>query len=300
VTFQRSLFAASAGDRPAFGHLYGGGLDGARTISSPPTSLTGPVQYTTLTIDASLILPAAGHRIFCSGVLTLGAAAVLSCDGASASGQTGGAAYAAGQLATAGTNGPNGAAAGVNSGLSGGSTANALGGAGGTGGAASSGGGITGTAGSVALPTGIGHLDVWDLVYRNASTFTAPRGGAPGGSGGAHTGAVGGGAGGPGGLVLVRASSIVLATGAKIRARGGNGGNGGSGSGNGGGGGGGGGGGMVVVVCDEITLADAYSDHFDVSGGTGGTAGPGASNGTNGAAGRVRVYVGGRLVYSLN
>jgi hypothetical protein len=284
----------------ALGFLYGGGLDGARTISSTPAALTGPVQYSSLTIDAGFVLPAAGHRIFATGTVTLAAGAVISCDGSSASGQTGGTAYAAGQLATAGTNGPNGAAAGINSGLSGGTTTHGLGGNGGQGGAASSGGGSTGTAGTCVLPTGIGHIEVLDLTYRLASTFTAPRGGAPGGSGGAHTGAVGGGAGGPGGLLLLRCARLVLAAGARIRARGGNGGNGGSGSGNGGGGGGGGGGGMLVIVCDEIELTDPYSDHFDVSGGAGGTGGPGASNGAAGSAGRVRVYVGGRLVYSLN
>jgi len=43
----------------------------------------------------------------------------------------------------------------------------------------------------------------------------------------------------------------------------------------------------------------AYSDFFNVSGGTGGTS-AGGLPGSNGNAGKVRLYVGGVVVYSLN
>lgn len=98
--------------------------------------------------------------------------------------------------------------------------------------------------------------------------------------------------------MIVRAKAISVALGALFRARGGRGCNRITLDGSGGGGGGGG---VVVVVCDTWTMpgGSAYADFFSVVGGAGGTSAGGLA-GNAGSAGKVRLYVGGTLVYSLN
>ena len=290
------LLASGAGS----GMLYGAGLDGTRTISGTASALTAPVQYTTLALNASAVLPAGGQPIYATTSITLGASAVIHNDGGNGGNGTSGVAGAAGAASTAGQLGASqvtGGAGGTNGqgghANSNSPTTDSLGGSGGNGGA---GGYSAGNGSTAAVPVASsrGRIVLENLLYLTSSGFSLVRGGAGGGGGGGNvTNGGGGGGGGGGGLVLVRCKDLNLATGAQIRA---NGGNGGTGGGTSSGGGGGGGGGVVVVICDTLTMADSYAQHFKAAGGTAGTGTSGTA--VAGSAGHVFVFVGGKLVYS--
>jgi len=54
---------------------------------------------------------------------------------------------------------------------------------------------------------------------------------------------------------------------------------------------------VLIVICDTLTMATTYSDHFKCDGGAGGNGTGTGSAGQPGSAGRVFVIVAGRLVY---
>jgi hypothetical protein len=283
--------------------LYGLGLDGARVIAGTAAALTAPVSYTNLELQAAAVLPAASQPIDGSGTLTLRAGSRITCNGNNAVARVGGAAAPAGQLAQAtvvGANGGLGNSTGGN-GNAAGASSTALGGNGGSGG---NGGGQAGGAGGTAVAPVPGTVGRWvgeECIFANyaLSTFTRGRGGANGGGGGGSVNGDGGGGGSGGNVQQVRFSIITVELGSLFQSIGGN-----------GaaalvalsGGGGGGGGGFWEVFCDEWNMPGGsnYADFFDVSGGLGGgSVSPGGS-GVNGSPGKVRLYVAGVLVYSLN
>lgn len=55
---------------------------------------------------------------------------------------------------------------------------------------------------------------------------------------------------------------------------------------------------MLIVICDTLTMATTYSDHFKCDGGAAGAGTGTGSAGQAGSQGRVFVFVAGRLVYS--
>ncbi len=277
--------------------FYGMGVDGAATFAVN-TSPGDTRQYTTLTVNAGILVTLPNYALQCSTSLSLLAGAIIASDGTSGTvdSTSGAAGLAANQLGVAGTAGGSGGSAGNNGSNASGST-RSLGGLGGAGGNNPPRTG--GNAGPLGAITGLGVFDVFGLQWRNGSpTFVLPSGGTPGGGGAGGATGPGGGGGSGGGLLLVRAKAITVAAGALFRAKGGAGSNRTTLDGSGGGGGGGG---VVIVVCNSWTMPGgaSYADFFDVTGGAGGTSAGGLA-GNAGSSGRVRLYVGGQLVYSLN
>ena len=275
--------------------LYGAGVNGAATISGN-TTLTEAKQYTTLAVDAAISLAASGYSVDARTSITIGAGGAIHNDGTTSTGQAGAASGNTGQLGgTVGTGGNGGSNGGGAVGCGGsGSVSNSLGGNSGGGGAASWPGGSACTAN---LPNGsYGRMCLAEGYYLLSGVAQKIAGGASGsgGSSGA-SGQAGGGGGGGGGVLLVRAPSITLASGARISCNGGAGGN---AVGTNAGGGGGGGGGVLIVICDTLTKTGSYADHFKCDGGAAGTGTGTGAAGTAGSAGRVFVIVGGRLVYA--
>ena len=280
-----------------FGFLYGLGLQGAAVLAVNTTPGDSQ-QYTTLAINAGISLNLPNYALECSSSLTLAANALITADGiAGAADSTIGALGVTGNhLGVAGTGGGGGGSAGNNGTSAGGST-RSLGGLGGAGG--NNGIRTGGNAGPLGATTGLGIFDAFALQWRNGNpTFVLPSGGTPGGGGAGGAAGAGGGGGSGGALLIVRAKAITVAAGALFRAKGGAGG---ARTASDGSGGGGGGGGVVVVICDSWAMpgGSAYADFFDVSGGAGGTSAGGLA-GNPGNPGKVRLFVAGVLVYSLN
>ena len=282
--------------------LLGDGSDGAADITSN-TTLTRPMNYTTLRVRSGATLFTAGNNIYCTGQLTIDNGAVLessgstSRNGGNASGatpgvpaaqeqfgndtQSRGSAGGPGAISGAGT---NGSAVSVSS-----ASAAIAGGVGGSGGVGIS--GTAGVGGTIGLTNNRFCRVVSDrvqlgMIGTTPVVLSAGQGGSGGGGGTgnfAQSGG-GGGAGGNGGRFMFIAANSIINSGT-INNRGGNGGAGGAGNiagGCGGGGGGGGGCGGIVML--------AYSSFFtgnapDVSGGAGGAGGAGVSANTNSTAG---------------
>lgn len=292
----RWIRMAVASDSAGFDFILGIGTDGARTVSGTVAALGTSVNYTNLTLDPNAQLPCGGYPVICTGTLTMGANSVARNDGSSvaANVQAGGATAPAGELTSNPSNGSNGgAASGSGTGVAG--LGAWIGGSGGQGGAGGVGAG--GALGANTPPSGLlgrmlFHLGV---LFRPSGTFTRVNGGQGGSGGGGGAASTGSGGGGGGGGCLIIAKSIIMATGSRISS---NGGDGGSNSLANGGGGGGGGGGFVIVMCDDLSMADSYASHFQATGGSGGVASGGGASGANGSAGRVFVFVRGKLVYS--
>ena len=299
----RWLKVALANSIPAFtDYFYGIGLDGSATIAVN-TNLSQSMLYTDLTVNAGIVLSTVNHAVQCTGTLTLAAGGIIANDGADGSGvgTSGASGILAGDLMNAqGVGGGAGGTSG-NNGIAPGASTRGIGGTGGAGGNSSPRtGGAGGTNGTF---SNLGFFNVEALNWRNASgsPLSFPMGGAAGGGGAGGvggTGATGSGGGAGGGLLLVRANAIVVSAGSLFRALGGHGGNCSSAT---GGGGGGGGGGFISVVCNSFTMpgGSTYASFFSVAGGAGGTS-VGASAGSPGNTGKVRLFVGGQLVYSLN
>lgn len=283
--------------------LYGLGLDGARSIAGTAAALTAPVSYTNLELQAGAVLPAASQPIDGSGTLTMRAGSRITCNGTNAVGRVGGAAAPAGQIAQAtavGANGGLGNSVGGN-GNSAGASSTALGGNGGAGG---NGGGQAGGTGGTAVAPVPGTVGRWvgeECVFANYSipSFTRARGGANGGGGGGSINGDGGGGGSGANVQQTRFAVITVEVGALFQAKGGDGAAAAVAL---SGGGGGGGGGFWEVFCDEWNMPGGsnYADFFDVSGGLGGGSVSPGGEGVNGSQGKVRLYVAGVLVYSLN
>jgi hypothetical protein len=284
---------------PAYSdYLYGLALNGSATLAANSTP-NDSLQYSAYTINAGIVLTIPNYALMVSGTLTMAAGAIISADGTSAAADStaGAAGIGPGHLgSTTSTAGSSGGSAGASGSNAGGST-RTIGGTGGNGG--NNGprtGGVAGPAGSIA---NAGVFDVPTLCWRaTGASLSLPTGGTPGAGGAGGVSGAGGGGGSGGCLCIVRAGSISVAAGALFRARGGAGGNRTTSDGSGGGGGGGG---VFIVICNTFTMpgGSTYSDFFNVSGGAGGTS-AGGLPGSNGNAGKVRLYVGGVVVYSLN
>lgn len=280
--------------------FYGFGLDGAATLAVNTTPGDSR-QYTTLAINASIVLSIPNYALECSTSLTLAAGAIIDASGidGTADSTSGAAGLAQGHLANSvGPAGGGGGSTGANGSAGAAGTRN-LGSAGGAGG--NNGPRTGGAAGTLGAVTGLGLFDAHALQWRsggNPGALSLPQGGGAGGGGAGGASGPGGGGGGQAGMMIVRAKAITVALGALFRAKGGRGCNRTTLDGSGGGGGGGG---VIVVVCDSWTMPNGstYANFFDVSGGAGGTS-AGGLPGNAGSAGRVRLYVAGVLVYSLN
>ena len=298
--------AADATLRPIVG--ASGQRDGDATIPSGTTTMTGPKQYGTLTLQTGAILFTNGFELHAKKIIQQGTGRI-SGDGTagnSASGATGGGAVSAfsnafGTLQQGGAPGSAGASGGTGVGASASQStlglSNNIGGSGGPGGYANSGGsgssGAGGDCGSaVSNYSGIFAPFSLGPLLRAAQICT---GGTPGGNGGAGAGDgsnSGGGGGGSatGGLIVdVWAGEIDVSAGSGpvITADGGAGGAGGNSSaGNTGGGGGacGAGGGMIRCIVGKIT--GTASPGIRAAGGAGGAGGNGQGSGTGGRGGQ--------------
>jgi len=255
--------------------IFGDGSDGAYTAPVGTTTLTTPMQYTTL------VVPSGATLIFewvqCSVSCVVQAGGVLSRKGNDASGKTPGAAIADNIMG-----GSSAGGAGATGGFSnaGGSfLADAGGGQGGTGGTA--GGSVGGSGGTK------GALDARATGYR--SSFGVPgrywagatahliAGGTGGGSGRGNSSGDSGGGGGGGGTALLAAKSLTVA--GTITVAGGAGGN----ATGAGGPGGGGGGGVLWYFAETATVTGTIT----AAGGAAGTGGSGEGGQTAGAAGKI-------------
>ena len=272
-------------------------LDGATNYnnfssrSGSVYTLTRNVHATTFNVQAGVTLKTAGFVVYALISFSGPATAVVQANGATTTGQSGGAGSGKDAYLAGGGNGGGGGNAGVG-GTAGDSRSAALGGAGGNGGAGG-GGAAAGSGGAATAPIQHWKIPAWafsgHLTEMVAGTVT-PRafaGGAGGGGGGGGannggTGGVGGGGGGGAGVVWIIAREMDFS--GTFQATGGNGANGaaGTGGGDGGGGGGGGSGGEVVVVCSLVT---ALTTAVTATAGAAGTGGAGAAAGSNGSAG---------------
>lgn len=274
--------------------IYGSGRDGAvafdgvatpvagATLSGSTYTMTRDVSGTTVTVAAGVTTKCVGYKLRATGALTLGAAAIISCDGGAASGTSGGVAAVTGggtlsSTATAGANGRS--TVGAGGGASG--TNPSIGGTGGGGGAAAGGSPAGGGGGSVSAPAAsAGDLRDPPCLYDGRLLTTTGATGCDAGTGGGaggHDGVSGnsGGGGGGGGGVYVAGDTINNA--GTIRA---NGGAGSAATGTDNGGGGGGGGGWVLLVYRDTTGSGLGTVEA-----AGGAAGAGSGAGAAGSAG---------------
>lgn len=288
--------------------LFGDGSDGVVSISSGTTTLTRPMNYSTLTLSGTGALRAQSYPIMCSVELDVSNAPANAITYLAGTGNNGSASGTGGTVSTnSGAHLPVGqiSAAGGTGGTANGSIASnvspsvgaicggiAASGAGGLGASGTGGDGRVGAAPAATQwqPFVVrGPLDAW-LRLTNI-LLCGGAGQAGGGGGGDGTSGAGGGAGGQGGMVVAiwtkllrRGASSVAGA---IVAKGGGGGNGASGAaGNrgGGGGGGGGSGGCVYVVTGGLAGSTA-TDLLSAVGGTGGNGGTGFGTGVNGTGG---------------
>ncbi len=296
----------AAGAAPIQNTFFGSGSDGDVTIAAP-TTLTRPMFYNNLTVNAALTV--AGHGIYVKGTLTIGAAGTIIAPGTAAAT---GAAGAGGVGGVSGFGG-SGAAAGYTIGGSvfgegggggfgdGGTAPNGsgapggaspflyarLGGIGGASGAGGTSGGAGGAGAASEASATFLKIESLHSVFR-AEVLGVLRGGASGAcGGGGGAGATGGGGGGGGGSsaggVVVIFANTFNNLGA-ISVAGGAGATGGAGEapdGGGGGGSGGGGGGYVYLVYSTLTALGTITR----TGGAAGAAGAGFPAGAVGSAG---------------
>jgi hypothetical protein len=278
---------------PGFG-ACGDGSDGVQNFDGTTVilGLTPSSSVYTLTRDIYLAggsqlsgtaqIKTGGFRVFCSGLLTIGATAVIQWNGNNGSSNTGGAAQTNGTLG--GGRGAGAGVVGAGAGTGGGAVGQSLGGTGGAGGAASGGGTGGGTASGAATPPtaaqGLPRNAVAAMYGTAAGTAVMDVGGTGGAGGTSTTSSTSGGGGGGGGVVGVYALRLVNL--GSITSTGGTGGNA-SGAGTGAGGGGGGGGGCVIVVCGPGSTVGTRT----AAGGTGGSLQGAGAAGANGSAGNV-------------
>lgn len=290
----RILNTAVAAAGTGSDELWGVSVDGARTESGggAAAALAQPRFYSGLTLSSATTLSMAGYRLHVDGTLTVGESCALHNDGATSTGQAGGAGAPVGELASATVGGVTGA--GINSagsGAAGNASSPAVGGAGGPGGASNvphAGGAaptVTLTVTSHGLPWSRLALEMMVCLFAG-TTFNKFRGGAGGASGGGSLSGVGGGGGGSGGLGWIRARHVV--NNGRISCRGGAGGP----AGTDGGGGGGGGGGLLVIWCESWTGSPP-----DCDGGAGGAGNGGGVSGSTGSEGKCLVFVKGVLKF---
>lgn len=288
--------------------LFGDGSDGVVSISSGTTTLTRPMNYSTLTLSGSGALRTQAYPVMCSVELDVSnapanAITYLAGTGGNGANQTTGGAVSTntsnhlpvGQASTAG--GAGGTAAGSQATNLSSSTGAVCGGiaTSGAGGLGASGAGAAGRAGlapstSQWQPFVVrGPLESWLRVAAQVPCGGSGQSG--GGGGGDGTQGGGGGAGGQGGQFvglwtkLLRRSASSAA--GAIAANGGIGGNGGSpaaGARGGGGGGGGGSGGCVYIVAGGLAGTSA-TDLLSAAGGVGGTGGLNSGAGVAGTGG---------------
>lgn len=261
--------------------LFGNGSDGAVTLASN-TTLLRDAQYTSLTINAGVILNTAGYRARATIQIALGNASLVHNNGGNgANGGNAGTAGATGSMLGGGLGGLGG-----NGGGGGGASpaSPSLGGNGGNAGQNATGGGPAGGLGGKGASGG--PLNVAAPLGQVASVpGLTGGGGGGGGSGGGGTFGNGGGGGGGGGLVSL-AAPVITGT-AHIGADGGNGGNATSGgSAANGNGGGGGGGGLVYILTNRGNLSVNLSLTA-----AGGSAGAGSGTGTGGTAGQAGLVI---------
>jgi hypothetical protein len=300
--------------------LFGDGSDGQVTVSSagaiPPWATRVGTTYflqrdvfcTNLTLSNSsgnfvlvpvdveavtgVSTPAASHRIYCTGTLTIDVGVTIRCNGSGASGVThGNPGVNGGTLGQSGpgSNGSAGAAATPSS------LADSIlptaedvpGGVvfakrGGVGGSATGGGGVGG--GSAAATATRTYIYLKPTLFPNYLTLLPPGdtrfySSAVGGTGGngAGGGTGGGGGGGGGGVALYAKNLLISGT---VQALGGAGA---AGSGGNAGGGGGGGGGYIMLVFRTLTVTGTTS----VLGGSGGALSGTGNTGGSGDAGVV-------------
>jgi hypothetical protein len=309
---QLSTSGATTG--PAF--IYGGGSDGAVTISGT-TTLTRDMYYSNLTMANTGVLNTNGFRVFVNGLLDITAAqtgAIITNGGAGNAGLTAGTGGTAGAVPGIGTLGGGatiggaGGAGGTTTGSQGSAGAAASPGLGGSSGATLAGGtGSSGAGGalraSVAPVNGAAMVRYVPEFIRGVSLYTGGCSG-NGGSGGGGDGTAGGGGGGGGagaGILSLLANTIARGTNTNpsiIQAIGGAGGAGGAavaGSRGGGSGGSGGGGGEIHIVYGALT-GSTITNAVDASGGAGGAGGNGtnasggAGSGGGGAGGRIDLF----------
>lgn len=283
--------------------LFGDGSDGVCTFDGSATvlglapssgvyTLTRDIYLATgSSLTGSAILKSNGFKIFCTGTLTVGAAAAIQRNGNAGSGVTAGVGFGNNTLMGSADGGPGG---NPGTGVTGGTgssispSSNCLGGSGGAGGALSGGpgvgGGTVGGGGAAATATlGLPRNAVVAISMTASPTVsTVPvgfRGGAGGAGGSAATSSTAGGGGAGGGVLGLYARAIV--NNGTISANGGAGGNA-SGAGTGAGGGAGGGGGCVVLLYNTFTGNAATA-----TGGAGGTPQGAGKTGGAGVDGNV-------------
>jgi hypothetical protein len=275
---------AAAAVIASVGAIASDGLDGDVTITGGTTTLARDMYYNNLTVDVTGILITRGWRVFARTITNNG---VIHCDGASASGATGGAAYASGSLPPniAGVTGVVTAAAGA-TGLAANSCILPRGGVignvykGGVGGSSVGGANAGGAAGATGVFS-VGRQPRGNVATGAAMNSQAAAGiVTPGSSGGAGAGDgtnAGGGSGASGGYGYMMAGSVT--NNGAIRAKGGDGG---AAAGGNAGGGAPGGGGAWEITCGTYsgTVPDCSA----------GAVGAGAGTGTAGVAGNAGDY----------
>jgi hypothetical protein len=268
--------------------LFGDGSDGASTINDAGThQQSTPKFYTTLDIAVGAIVTN-GWPIFCrtSFVMSTSSAGIRS-PGGNASTSTRG-------LYNSTLGGPHGSICPSN-GLGAAAPYSYIGqnhyGLGGSGGV---GGGSAPTGTTIVSPQGaykkfpylsVGATGDIGLVLAGSDSVTpgfrcdSLRGGGAGAPGAPASASTPGAGGAAGGLVVVCAPTITLASGCSVSSHGGNGG---AGTGTTGNGGGGGGGGAFLFVCETFVDNGAIYQATKGTGGLGGGAGAPGSDGTDG------------------
>ena len=268
---------SSSGATAAVNGIYGDGSDGNVTISTTVT-LTRDMFYDTLTITGTGVLKTALYTVRCKTALIVQSSGIVSCDGLSASGSTGGGSINGSPSLGPGSSGGNGT---TGAGASPTSVSMSLGGAGGNGGSSTN---SRGSGATVSAPTADrGSMRALPAAAAGAlisasSGFTALRPGGGGGGGGGDNTNAGGGGGGGGGIIVINAPAITNS--GAIHANGGNGAN---GTGGNAGGGGGGGGGAVILNMSTALTGNAPT----ATAGTGGTGAGTGNSGSSGSAGTV-------------
>lgn len=288
---------------------FGDGSGGAVSITSGTTTLTRPMQYSTLTISGTGSLSTASYPVTCSVECDLSAApagAITYAAGNGGNGAAGGTGGAGSTSASAhlptGQTALNGGAGGATTGsqpLNVTAVAGAI--CGGIANGSAGGNGSSGNGGAARVGSSFPTIQ-WQPKYLRGpleswlrgSTLVVCGGTGQAGSGGGGDGTAGGGGGaaGQGGTFVALWAKALRRGGSTapgaIRANGGNGGNGGTpaaGDRGGGGGGGAGSGGCVYVVAGSL-LGTSAADMLQASGGTGGTGGSGSGTGTAGGGGQ--------------
>lgn len=251
--------------------LGGTGVDGDVTITTN-TTLSGIKRYNNFTINAGVTVTIEQGKpliIFARGTVTING--IIDGDGKGALG---------GISANSGANGDCGSGGGGGGGYSGaganGGPSNYLG--------ENRPGGSGGSMGNNNGGAGSSLSNLKRFMYEIGLT-----GGSGGGAGGIGNTGVSGAGGNGGGVIIIVAPTIIVASGATIKANGANGANGvGGGSASSYGGGGGGGGGLIYAQAKSYTSTGTIQVNF----GTGGTD-DGSNNGAggNGGAGVIDVEI---------